>query len=71
MTVCITDSECAILLPYIQKAYESEYKKWGKYNDIHESGEATSRQEDLRIKYSDSVEVLDLLLCNMKERIKR
>ena len=38
---------------------------------MHESGEATSRQEDLRIKYSDSVEALDLLLCNMKERIKR
>ena len=69
-TVCLTVSDCEILLPYIQKAYDSQYKKWEKYNDIHEGGEATSRQEDLRSKYSEAVDSLDTLLCGMKQLIK-
>lgn len=70
-TVCLTDYDGTVLLPYVQEMYDAEYKKWEKYNDIHEGGEATLRQENLRTIYSENVDILDLLLCNLKERIKK
>ena len=45
ITVCMAKEECKILLPFFQKAYKSVKSKYEKYNDIHNGGEATEREE--------------------------
>ena len=52
ITVCMTKEECKILLPFFQKAYKSVKSKYEKYNDIHNGGEATEREENLLMKHS-------------------
>ena len=70
VSVCITKNECNVLLPYIQKAYKSELEKCEKYEDIHQSGEATERQEILRIKYEEKAEHLGSLISAINDLIK-
>ena len=56
----MTKEECKILLPFFQKAYKSVKSKYEKYNDIHNGGEATEREENLLMKYSEQLERLDM-----------
>lgn len=42
-------------------------KKYDKYKDIHESGEATDRQSDLMLKYEDQLKLIDNLLLYTKQ----
>jgi hypothetical protein len=58
-TLCLTKEECIVLLPFFRKAQEGVTKKWEKYKDIHETGEATTRQQTLMFKYEDEKEKLD------------
>ena len=69
-TVCITKDECKVLLPLIKKACKDVKLKFDKYEDIHESGEATERQENIRAKYSDKLESLESILSHIKFLLK-
>ena len=64
ITVCMTKEECKILLPFFQKAYKSVKSKYEKYNDIHNGGEATEREENLLMKYSEQLERLESVLSS-------
>ena len=67
ITVCMTKEECKILLPFFQKAYKNVKSKYEKYNDIHNGGEATEREENLLIKYSEQLERLESVLSSIDE----
>lgn len=69
-TVCLTKNECKILLPYFQKAYKNVQMKFNVYQDIHEGGEATERQENLLAKYEEQLNSLENILSSINELIK-
>ena len=54
----MTKEECKILLPFFQKAYKEVKSKYEKYDDIHSGGEATNREENLRMKYLETIRAL-------------
>jgi len=62
ITVCITKEECKVLLPFLKHAHKKVKQKYDKYQDIHEGGDATERQENMRMKYIDELEGLDSIL---------
>lgn len=62
ITVCITKEECKVLLPFFKNAHKKVKQKHDKYEDIHEGGEATERQENMRMKYIDELEGLESIL---------
>ena len=70
ITVCMTKEECKILLPFFQKAYKSVKSKYEKYNDIHNGGEATEREENLLMKYSEQLERLESVLSSIDDILK-
>ena len=41
-----------------------------KYNDIHNGGEATEREENLLMKYSEQLERLESVLSSIDEILK-
>lgn len=65
LTVCVTTEESNILIPLLRKALEKVEKKVDKYDDIHLSGEATERQENLRFKYESERDCLLSILAHM------
>lgn len=67
VTVCITKDECKVLLPFIEKEHRDIKAKYDKYNDIHNDGVATERDENLRMKYLERYECLNSLLIDIKE----
>jgi len=66
----MTKEECKILRPFFQKAYKEISSKYEKYNDIHEGGDATEREENLRMKYLDQSEHLGSVLSSIDEILK-
>jgi hypothetical protein len=66
----LTKEECKILLPFFQKAYKSVKSKYEKYNDIHNGGEATEREENLLMKYSEQLERLESVLSSIDDILK-
>lgn len=70
VTVCITKEECKVLLPFFQKAYKEVSSKYEKYDDIHSGGEATEKEECLRIKYLEQFEHLGSVLSSIDELLK-
>ena len=69
-TLCLTADECKLLLPLFEKRLKEAEKKFEKYNDIHQGGEATERQEDLMMKYEEEMETMQQVVCAAKELIK-
>lgn len=69
-TVCLTGEECKVLLPFFQMAYKQVKAKYEKYADIHEGGEATEREENLRMKYLEQYERLDSVLSSIEMILK-
>lgn len=51
-----------MLLPFLKHAHKKVKQKYDKYQDIHEGGDATERQENMRMKYIDELEGLDSIL---------
>ena len=49
----------AFALPAIEKAIKKIQKKLEKYEDRHDIGEATARDEDMRLKYQDMIDELE------------
>lgn len=70
MTVCITKEECKTLLPFFKDAHKKVKRKHDKYEDIHEGGEATERQENLRMKYIDEIGRLESILSDIETILK-
>lgn len=70
VTVCITKEECKVLLPFFKNAHKKVKQKHDKYQDIHEGGEATERQEDKRIKYLSQLENLESILSDIDTILK-
>lgn len=69
-TVCLTEEECKVLLPFFKKAYKAVKLKYDKYEDIHEGGEATERQETIRMRYVDELADLESILSNIDNILK-
>ena len=70
ITVCMTKEECKRLLPFFQKAYKEVKSKYEKYDDIHSGGEATNREENLRMKYLEQSEHLESVLSSIDDILK-
>ena len=51
----------AFALPEVEKAIKKIKKKLEKYEDRHDIGEATARDEDMRLKYQDMISELEWL----------
>lgn len=58
------------VFPFFQKAYKSVKSKYEKYNDIHNGGEATEREENLLMKYSEQLERPESILSSIDEILK-
>lgn len=71
MTVCITKEECKTLLPFFKSAYKKIKQKHDKYEDIHEGGEATEKQDNLRMKYTDELGYLESILSEIETILKQ
>ena len=69
-TLCLTAVECRLLLPIFEKRLKEAEKKFEKYNDIHQGGEATERQENLLLKYEEEMYAMESVVDNAKELIK-
>lgn len=70
-TVCLTREESKMLLPFFRNARKEVKKKYDKYEDIHEGGEATERQENLRIRYKEELDYLDSILEDIETILKQ
>ena len=66
MTLCLTEDECRILLPSVEKALKNVEKKYEKYKDIQEGGEATEKQQDKLFQYEEEYECLVAVLDYMR-----
>lgn len=55
----LSTREVAILARVLRKQQGKCRKRWEHFNDIHESGEATERQETLRLEAEDELSVVD------------
>lgn len=70
VTLCLTPQDCKMLLPAFEKRLKEAEKKFEKYYDIHQGGEATEKKEDLLVKYEDEMETMRVVVHIAKELIK-
>lgn len=70
LTVCMTKEECEILLPFFREALKKVKQKYNKYQDIHEGGEATKRQENMLLKYTEKLEHLESIMLDINSLVK-
>ena len=49
-TLCLVNEDLKVLIPCIKSALNKARKRYEKYRDIHEIGEATERQQTQLIK---------------------
>lgn len=66
----MTKEECKALLPFFQSAYKKVKSKYEKYEDIHSGGEATNRDENLRVKYLEQSGHLESVLSSIEDILK-
>lgn len=69
-TLCLTMEECEHLLPDLEAALKKSEKRYEKYKDIHEGGEATTRQEDLLIDAESKMDTLTAVVNTIYELLK-
>ena len=65
--LCLTMEECELLLPDLEASLKKSKKRYEKYKDIHEGGEATTRQQDLMIDAESKMNTLVAVINTMKE----
>lgn len=68
--LCLTMEECEQLLPDMEAALKKSEKRYEKYRDIHEGGEATTRQQDLMVDAESKVKTLTSVVNTIKELLK-
>lgn len=69
-TLCLTMEECEELLPDFEAALKKCEKRYEKYKDIHEGGEATTRQVDLMIDAESKMKTLTAVVNTIYELLK-
>ena len=62
--------ECEQLLPDMEAALKKSEKRYEKYRDIHEGGEATTRQQDLMIDAESKMKTLTAVVNTIYELLK-
>ena len=61
--LALTQSEVKLLIEILKGKVRSDVeRKYEKYHDIHESGEATERHISLMDKYEEQLSLIDRLL---------
>lgn len=70
-TVCITKEECKALFPFFKNTHKKIKQKFDRYEDIHNGGEATERQENLRMKYTDELGYLESIPSDIETILKQ
>lgn len=68
--LCLTMEKCELLLPDMEAALKKSEKRYEKYRDIHEGGEATTRQQDLMVDAENKMNTLTSVVNTMKELLK-
>ena len=68
-TVCMTEADCEVLLPYLARIQREIKLKYDKYLDVRDGGEATERDLNLLMKYTERLEHMGSLLYNVNELI--
>lgn len=68
--LCLTMEECEQLLPDMEAALKKSEKKYEKFRDIHEGGEATTRQQNLMVEAEDKMNTLSSVVSTIKELLK-
>lgn len=70
-TLCLDDKDCKLLLPLMEKRLKQAEKMYEKYKDIHESGEATTQQDNLMTKFEEEMSTLQKVVMVAKEIINK
>jgi len=70
-TLCLTSEECKLLLPEFKSSLRRETRRYEKYKDIHESGDATEKQQNLLCDAENKVDCLIAVIYQCEELIKR
>lgn len=60
----IDEFEVKKLAKILEKPYKESLKKLAKYRDIHESGEATERQQTIMMETEEAVKFMDNIINN-------
>lgn len=68
--VCLSKRECLQLLPLLKKIHKKVMAKYIYYNDVHEGGYSTTREDNLRVKYEDQLQVLEGVLAAIDDLLK-
>lgn len=55
-TVCLTQEECKILLPFFQRTHKELQAKYEKYMDIQEGGEATVCRPSFKREHHQAIQ---------------
>lgn len=67
--LAFTHDEVKILVQILSgKVHADIKKKLEKYEDIHNSGEATERQEDLKMKYEEQLSLIEYFLLETQSK---
>lgn len=67
----VMDAGTAIyLLGPLKRELKHVSRLYEKYKDIHESGEATKRQQTMMVKYEDQRRMLDMIISVIEPRLK-
>lgn len=62
----LSKSDCKVLLPLLQKAVKPMQKRYDHYKDIHESGEASERQQDALCETEEALTVLGNVIDDLQ-----
>lgn len=63
LVLALNQNEAKMLTEILaQHARRNVRKKYEKYKDIHDSGEATDRQNDLMFKYENQLNLIDNII---------
>lgn len=66
--LALTPNEVSVLASVLTKARKKIQKDYDKYLDIHESGEATERQQTKLFVLEDTLSVVDSFIKNANEK---
>lgn len=66
LSACLNEEEVKAILPEMIRIIKKAQKKSEYYNDIHEMGEMTERQENARLEANDKY----LMLCDLKAQME-
>lgn len=69
-SVCLSDEDCRLILPYLKRIEKDLLIKYEKYRDIRDSGEATERQTDLLCDYNRKLDAIQSIISDSEELLK-